>query len=83
MSVRRDAPAAALQHLADPRRTLSQGVDYVLLAADPRPLHPRFFSDRIEGVSAGVSKQLFSALKGGGFLDGHNYLVENPRWVPH
>ena len=59
---------------------VAQGVDFVLLAADPQPLRPSFFSDRIEGITAEVSKQLFDALKGGGFLDAHGYLVENPRW---
>ena len=58
---------------------LPQGVDFVLLAADPHPLHPRFFSDRIAGITAGVSKQLLGALRGGGFLDKHGYLIENPR----
>ena len=51
----------------------------MLLAADPRPLRPSFFSDRIEGVTPKVSQQLFDALRGGGFLDAHGYLVENPR----
>lgn len=62
------------------RPILLQGVDFVLLAADPRPLHPRFFSDRIEDVAPEVSQQLFDALRGGGFLDAHGYLIENPRW---
>ena len=52
----------------------------MLLAADPQQLRPDFFSDRIEGVSAEVSGQLFNALKGGGFLDAHNFLIEDPRW---
>jgi hypothetical protein len=56
-----------------------QGVDFALLAADPQPLRPSFFSDRIEGVVPEVSEQLFEALKGGGFLDAHGYLIENPR----
>jgi hypothetical protein len=56
-------------------------VDFVLLAADAKPLRPQFFSDRIEGISGDVSKQLFDALKGGGFLDDHNYLIEDPRWL--
>lgn len=56
-------------------------MDFVLLAADPQPLSPRFFSERIEEISAEVSQQLYNALKGGGFLDDHSYLIEDPRYA--
>lgn len=56
-----------------------QGVHYALLAADPTPLTPDFFTRRVEEINATVSAQLYDALKISGLLDEHGYLPRDPR----
>lgn len=56
-----------------------QGREAVLVGADPMPLDDHFFSRRIPRFSPEVSRQLVAALRGGGFLDEHNYIKDDPR----
>lgn len=56
-----------------------QGREAVLVGADPMPVDDHFFSRRIPRFSPEVSQQLVAALRGGGFLDEHNYIKDDPR----
>jgi zinc transporter 2 len=57
----------------------AKDVPYALLGADPTPLSPGFFAQRVEEINATVSAQLYEALKAGGVLDEHGYLPLDPR----
>jgi len=83
---RRD-PVATERALAFTGALKQLGREAVLVGADPMPLDDHFFSRRIPRFSPEVSRQLVAALRGGGFLDEHNYIKDDPRrtdkkWVP-
>ncbi len=56
-----------------------QGVATREVKFEPLPLSPRFFADRIEGVSAETSAQMVAALRDGGLLDEAGKLTSDPR----
>jgi len=44
----------------------------------PSPIYPERFR-RVANMTAGDSHNIYNALRAGGFLDGRDYLLENPR----
>lgn len=56
-----------------------QGLKAKEVAVHPQPLSPSFFSERIDGIDAKVSKKLYDALKHALLLDNDGLLRYDPR----
>jgi len=57
----------------------AQGGEAEEWRAEPLPITPTFFSERIDEIDAGTSVEIFAALRGGGLIDGGGLLLEDPR----
>ena len=60
------------------KQLLKRQVDALFFVHTATPLYPLYFVN-IEGIDETASERLYADLKSQGYLDGNNFLTDNPR----